>query len=113
MIQQELFKPDPPVGASEYLEFDLTLKDGSCVSAHFKRHYLLDNSHIDFYGDAISETGYRSYFPGGDCFINDPDDAVIEKAGEVAEMLREDMVKKARKGRGKKGTGEKNKNERQ
>ena len=112
MIQQELFKPEPPIDASEEMKFDLTLKDGSCVSAHFKRHYFSGISHIDFYGDAVSETGYRSYFPGGDCLINDSDDAVIEKAREVAEMLREDMVKKTSKRRSKKDAGEKNKNER-
>ena len=102
IIQRELFEPDPPpkVG-SEILDFTFTLQDGSEVSVHFQRYFLSYCSHLEFRGNAISETGYRSYFPCDGVFINDPDDVVIEMAKEVAEILREEtsnkIVKKSRR----------------
>ena len=99
MVQHELFEPDPPpkVG-SEEMDFSFSLKDGSEVSVHFDRNYLLDNSHFDFFGDMVSETGYRSYFPDDGDFISDPDDVVIKRAKEYAELLAEEMSKKIAKG---------------
>ena len=107
MIQKELFEPEPPPKAgSEEMDFSFSLKDGSGVSVHFDRYFLSHGSHLEFLGDMVSKTGYRSYFPHDGVFINDTDDVVIEKAKEVAEFLREETLKKIakesrRKGRGK------------
>jgi len=108
MVQRELFEPEPPpkVG-SEMLDFTFLLKDGSDVSVHFDRYFFSHHSHFEFNGNtAISETGYRSYFPSDGDFINDPDDVVMERAKKIAELLREETLKKIakesrRKGRGK------------
>ena len=104
MVQQELFEPEPPpkVG-SEEMDFSFSLKDGSEVSVHFQRYFLSHCSHLEFRGDTISETGYRSYFPYDGVFINDPDDIVIEKAKEVAEFLREETLKEIAKESRRKG----------
>jgi len=104
MIQLELFEPEPPpkVG-SEEMDFSFSLKDGSEVSVHFRRYFLSFCSHLEFRGDTISETGYRSYFPNNGVFVNDPDDVVIEKAKEVAEFLREEREKEIAKESRRKG----------
>jgi len=110
MRQAELFEPEPPpkVG-SEEMNFSFSLKDGSEVSVHFRRHFLSFCSHLEFRGDMVSKTGYRSYFPYDGVFINDPDDVVIEKAKEIAKFLREETLKKnakeSRKRRGKSKVG--------
>jgi len=98
MVQPELFEPEPPpkVG-SEEMNFSFSLKDGSEVSVHFRRYFLSHCSHLEFRGDMVSETGYRSYFPYDGVIINDPDDVVIEKAKEVAEFLREERLKEIAK----------------
>jgi len=106
--QEELFEPEPlPVIGSAELNFDIVLKDGNNVSVHFERYFISkpnyksDYSHLEFRGDAVSETGYYSYFSGNNHFVFDPDDVVIEKAKEVAEILRkkrlEEIAKEARK----------------
>ena len=104
MRQTELFEPEPPpkVG-SEEMDFSFALKDGSEVSIHFVRHFVSHGSHLEFLGSAISETGYRSYFPGDGVFINDPDDVVIEKAKEIAGFLREETLKEIAKESRRKG----------
>ena len=98
MIQAELFEPEPPpkVG-SEEMDFSFSLKDGSEVSVHFERYFTSHVSHLEFMGNAISESGYHSYFPYEGVFINDPDDGVIEKAKEVAEFLCEERHKEIAK----------------
>jgi hypothetical protein len=104
MRQRELFEPEPPpkVG-SEKLDFTISLKDGSEVSVHFDRYYFVFSAHIEFRGNAISETGYRSYFPNNGAFINDSDDVVIEKIKEIAEFLREETIKEIAKESRRKG----------
>ena len=104
MIQQELFEPEPPpkVG-SEEMDFSFSLKDGSEVSVHFERYFLSHCPHLEFRGNAVSETGYYSYFPHDGVFINDPDDVVIEKAKGIAEFLREEEIKKIAKESRRKG----------
>ena len=104
MRQAELFEPEPPpkVG-SEILDFTFSLRDGSEVSVHFDRYYFVFSAHIEFRGNAISETGYYSYFSSGGNFVNDPDDVVIEKAKEVAEFLREETLKEIAKESRRKG----------
>ena len=72
------------------MDFSFSLKDGSEISVHFERYFLSHCPCLEFRGDTISETGYRSHFPYDGVFINDPDDVVIEKAKEVAEFLREE-----------------------
>jgi len=97
-LQQELFQPEqPPVIGSEEMDFSFSLKNGNSVSVHFKRHFLSDCSLLDFRSDAVSETGYHSYFSGSNHFVCDPDNVVIEKAKEVAELLREERLKEIAK----------------
>ena len=50
-----------------------------------------------------SETGYRSYFPSIGDFIGDPDDIVIERAKEIAELLSEETTNKITKKSKRKG----------
>jgi len=100
-IEQDLFKEEQeepiPVIGSEKIDFSFLLKDGSNVSVNFERHFSDSVSHFDFYGDMVSETGYRSYFSFDNEFTVDPDDVVIEKAKIIAEQLREELINKIEK----------------
>jgi hypothetical protein len=89
--QPLLFPPPdpPPVNGSAVLDFGLTLKDGCKVSVHYERRWINFCAHIEFRGEGISGTGYRSFFPPGQCLTDEPDDEVIEAARILAEELRE------------------------
>ncbi len=45
-------------------EFAITLFDGTPVNVIFRMRYFRFTSHFEFHGD-MTETGYRSHFPGG------------------------------------------------
>jgi len=91
-FQTELFQPEPlPRAGSSELNFDISLKDGAAVKVRF--HYITPTMpHFDFYGEAISSTGYRSCFPCCD-FSGLSDSEIIKIAAECAEFEREEYVK--------------------
>jgi hypothetical protein len=83
----------PPLAGSPVLDFSLTLEDGSAVEVHYVRRFLSRSSHFDFRGISVSETGYRSYFPHDGELADDPDEAVIGAAKEIAEILCMQMLR--------------------
>jgi hypothetical protein len=100
-------EPEPPLlNGSAVLDFELALKDGSKVLVHYERRAFKFSAHLEFYGDSVSSTGYRSFF-SGEYLMNDPDDAVVKAACEIAEHLREqrlgEIAKENRRKKRKKG----------
>jgi hypothetical protein len=89
----------PPLAGSPVLDFSLTLEDGSAVTVHYVRRFLSRNSHFDFRGVSISETGYRSYFPLCGELTDDPDESVIGAAKEISELLHRETRRRKRKTR--------------
>jgi hypothetical protein len=87
----------PPVNGSAVLDFELALKDGSKVLVHYERRAFIFSAHIEFRGGSISSTGYRSFFPAGGQLMNDPDDAIVKAAYEIAERLREKRLEETAK----------------
>jgi hypothetical protein len=82
----------PPVNGSAVLDFELALKDGSKALVHYVRRRFKYTAHLEFWGDSISSTGYKSFFPPGNYFMDAPDDEVKKAAHEVAERLRAERL---------------------
>jgi hypothetical protein len=97
------------MNGSPELDFDLTLKDGSRVSVHYERRYISATAHIEFRGESISPTGYRSCFPPYGCSWDISDEDVVEAAASVAELLREkrlaEIAKEERLGKRRRKNG--------
>lgn len=87
--EREKLKDTPPV------EFMITLFDGTLVKVIFKMRYLMFTSHFEFHGD-MTETGYRSHFPGD--VLEDWTDAEIrDEALAIANASRKELLEKLRK----------------
>ena len=90
-----------PVKSAE-LNFNITLDTGETVSVRFMRRYC-GRSFFDFYGAAVSSTGYYAWFTRDE--TTESDEEVIEAARNIAEKLaaerRQEIEKEAR--RAKKG----------
>jgi hypothetical protein len=85
----ELNEPEPePWVDPAPVEFDITLEDGT--KQHVKFSYLGKNiPHFEYRGEGISETGYRSEFPGHGII---PENEIKEYAIAIAERVRADHL---------------------
>lgn len=90
-IEREL-PPETPQ-KSHKINAAITLDCGKAVSFRFDRYWARRIVHIEFYGESISETGYRSYFsPIFSELQNDDNNIVVERIKQIAESLHKDHL---------------------